>query len=88
MVRDLKAGDRLRTLGGLADGDGRSRTGKVVLVYNLDVAEDDELLRGPRRRPGARQQPPNLRQKPFDAVGAAGARRRPTDPAPRSMLGR
>jgi len=46
MARELKPGDRLRMLGGLATV--RSiESGKIQPVYNLDVAEDRDFMVGP-----------------------------------------
>ncbi len=85
MARDLKEGDRIRTLDGPSAVASIER-GKVVLVYNLDVAEDGDFFVG---RGGVLVHDntlPDLREKPFDAVGPLDAE----TPAarPRSMLGR
>ncbi len=44
MARDLKAGDPVRTLGGVVPVEA-VEADKVQLVYNLDVAEDADFLR-------------------------------------------
>jgi hypothetical protein len=45
MARELKPGDRLRLLGGLATVSS-VETGKIQPVYNLDVAEDRDFMVG------------------------------------------
>ena len=50
MARDLKAGDPIRTLGGVAKVEA-IEADKVQLVYNLDVADDADFFAGPRPRP-------------------------------------
>ena len=45
MARDLKAGDPVRTLGGVLPVES-VEAGKVELVYNLDVAEDADFFAG------------------------------------------
>ncbi len=84
MARDLKEGDRIRMLDGPSAVTSIER-GKVVLVYNLDVAEDGDFFVG---RGGVLVHDntlPDLREKPFDAAGPLDAE----TPAarPRSMLG-
>jgi hypothetical protein len=86
MARDLKKGDTVRTLDGPVPVTSIER-GEVVPVYNLDVADDGDFFVG---RGGALVHDntlPDLREKPFDAVGPLTAEA--TAPArPRSMLGR
>ena len=45
MARDLKAGDPVRTLGGVVPVDS-VEAGKVELVYNLDIADDADFFAG------------------------------------------
>ena len=45
MARDLKAGDRLRMLGGLATIDS-IEPGATQMVYNLNVAENRDFMVG------------------------------------------
>ncbi len=45
MARNLRAGDRLRTLGGVVPIESVA-AGRVELVYNLDVAEDADFFAG------------------------------------------
>jgi hypothetical protein len=85
MARDLKEGDRIRTLDGPAAVTSIER-GEVVMVYNLDVAEDGDFFVG---RGGVLVHDntlPDLREKPFDAAGPLDADT-PTA-RPSSMLGR
>ncbi len=85
MARDLKEGDLIRTLDGPAAVTSIER-GEVVLVYNLDVAEDGDFFVG---RGGVLVHDntlPDLREKPFDVAGPMVADA-PTA-RPRSMLGR
>jgi tetratricopeptide (TPR) repeat protein len=85
MARDLKEENLIRTLNGPAAVTSIEQ-GDVVLVYNLDVAEDSDFFVG---RGGALVHDntlPDLREKPFDAAGPAVAEA-PTA-RPRSMLGR
>jgi hypothetical protein len=85
MARDLKAGDSIRTLDGPLSVTSIER-GEVALVYNLDVAEDHDFFVG---RGGALVHDntlPDLREKPFDAVGPLTVESSPGKP--RSMLGR
>ena len=85
MARDLKQGDLIRTLDGPAAVSSIER-GKVVLVYNLDVAEDGDFFVGHAGVLVHDNTLPDLREKPFDALGALDAEAPPT--RPRSMLGR
>jgi hypothetical protein len=69
MARDLKEGDRIRTLDGPV-AVSRIEVGEVVPVYNLDVAEDGDFFVG---RGGVLVHDntlPDLRERPFDAVEA------------------
>ena len=45
MARDLKAGDPVRTLGGVVPVES-VEAGKVELVYNLDIADDADFFAG------------------------------------------
>jgi len=75
MARELKAGDTLRTLGGLAKVDAISDE-RVQPVFNLDVAEDADFFVG---RAGALVHDnslPDLRVTPFDAPAVADAGRK------------
>ena len=88
MARDLEQGDRIRTLDGPSAVTSIER-GEVMPVYNLDVAEDHDFFVG---RVGALVHDntlPDLREKPFDAIGplAVDPETPPTAPR-RSMLGR
>ena len=68
MARDLKEGDRIRTLDGPSAVTSIER-GKVVLVYNLDVAEDGDFFVGHGGVLVHDNTLPDLREKPFDAAG-------------------
>ncbi len=67
MARDLKEGDPVRTLGGVAKVT-RIEPGEVQPVFNLDVADDADFFAGEAAAPGPRQHP---------ARPQAGAVRRP-----------
>jgi hypothetical protein len=81
----LKRGDFIRTLDEPVALTSIER-GEVVPVYNLDVADHNDFFMG---RGGALVHDntlPDLREKPFDGVGALTSES-PTV-RPRSMLGR
>jgi tetratricopeptide (TPR) repeat protein len=85
MARDIKDGDLIRTLDGPSAVTSVERS-DVVLVYNLDVADDNDFFVG---RVGALVHDntlPDLREKPFDAVGPLTSKSEPA--RARSMLGR
>jgi Pretoxin HINT domain len=87
MARDLKKGDPIRTLDGPAAVTSIER-GEVVPVYNLDVADDGDFFVG---RGGALVHDntlPDLREKPFDAVGPLTAEPGAAPARGRTMLGR
>jgi hypothetical protein len=67
MARDLKAGDRIRTLDGPVTVT-RIETGRVVPVYNLDVAVDADFFVGQQGVLVHDNTLPDLRELPFDAV--------------------
>ncbi len=81
MARDLKEGDRIRTLDGPVAVT-RIERGEVVLVYNLDVAEDADFFVG---RGGVLVHDntlPDLRERPFDAVETLAGSAKNPKPAP------
>ncbi|MGP0070097.1 MAG: polymorphic toxin-type HINT domain-containing protein [Isosphaeraceae bacterium] len=81
MARDLKEGDRLRTLDGPVPVT-RIERGEVLPVYNLDVAEDADFFVG---RGGVLVHDntlPDLRERPFDAVEALAGPVKNPRPAP------
>ncbi len=81
MARDLKEGDRIRTLDGPVSVV-RIDRGEVVPVYNLDVAEDADFFVG---RGGVLVHDntlPDLRERPFDAVAAPVGPIKDPKPAP------
>jgi hypothetical protein len=69
MARDLKAGDRLRTLDGLVTVDS-IESGTVQPVFNLDVAEAADFFVGTRGALVHDNTLPDLRLVPFDATPA------------------
>ncbi|WP_422928141.1 polymorphic toxin-type HINT domain-containing protein [Singulisphaera sp. PoT] len=66
MARDLKQGDTLRTLEGLAQVDSIV-PGSVQPVFNLDVADDADFFVGKQGALVHDNTLPSLRLKPFDA---------------------
>ena len=73
MARDLKVGDPVRTLGGIAPVEA-VEADKIQLVYNLDVADDADFFAG---RLGALVHDntlPDPRLVPFDAPATAVAK--------------
>ncbi len=86
MVRELKAGDTLRTLGGLATIKS-VEADKTQLVYNLQVADGESYFVGKSGVLAHDNSTINPVPEPFDAVGALVAE--PSAAQPRSsMLGR
>ena len=67
MARDLKEGDRLRTLDGPVSVTQIDR-GEVVPVYNLDVADDGDFFVGHGGVLVHDNTLPDLREHPFDMV--------------------
>src|SRR5262249_21978436 len=67
MARDLKEGDPIRTLDGPVTVT-RIEPGRVVPVYNLDVAEDADFFVGQRGVLVHDNTLPDLGKPPFDAV--------------------
>jgi hypothetical protein len=78
MARDLKPGQMLRTLAGVAPVES-IREGAVRRVYNLDVAEDADFFVGTAGALVHDNSLPDLRLKPFDAPPTA-----PVTASPRS----
>jgi hypothetical protein len=69
MARDLREGDPIRTLEGVA-GVTRIEPGGMVPVYNLDVAEDADFFVGQRGVLVHDNTLPDLREPPFDAAAS------------------
>jgi len=67
MARDLKLGDPIRTLNGTVKVTA-IEDGKVVPVFNVDVADDADFFVGELGALAHDNTLPNLRQTPFDAV--------------------
>jgi len=67
MARDLKVGDPIRTLNGTVKVTA-IEDGKVVPVFNLDVADDADFFVGEQGTLAHDNTLPNLRETPFDAV--------------------
>ncbi len=65
MARDVKAGDPVRTLGGIRAVDS-VESGKVELVYNLDIAEDADFFAGTAAALVHDNSLPDPRLVPFD----------------------
>ena len=76
MARDLKVGDVLRTLGGVAAVE-LVDPGEVVPVYNLDVAEAASFFVGRLGSLVHDNTLPDLRATPFDAAAGLAAARGP-----------
>jgi tetratricopeptide (TPR) repeat protein len=70
MARDLKAGDRLRTIAGTTE-IAAIDDGEVVPVYNLDVADDADFFVGKLGALAHDNTVPNLREVPFDGATKA-----------------
>jgi hypothetical protein len=69
MARDLKAGDAIRTLSGTVKVT-EIGEGAIVPVFNLDVADEADFFVGHAGALAHDNTLPNLREQPFDAVGA------------------
>ena len=69
MARDLKVGDSIRTLNGTVKVNAIGE-GKVIPVYNLDVAEDADFFVGQTAALVHDNTLPDLRLTAFDAVRA------------------
>ncbi len=67
MARDLKVGDPIRTLNGTVRVTA-IEDGKVVRVFNLDVADDADFFVGEVGALAHDNTLPDLREAPFDAV--------------------
>ena len=67
MARDLKPGDPVRTLGGIAPVES-IEADKVQLVYNLDVADDADFFAGDLGALVHDNTLPDPRLAPFDAA--------------------
>ena len=66
MARDLKVGDSIRTLNGTVQVMAIEQ-GKVVPVFNLDVADDADFFVGDVGALAHDNTVPNRRETPFDA---------------------
>ncbi len=66
MARDLKVGDRVRTLGGVSQVSA-IEADKVQPVFNLDVANDADFFAGEIAALVHDNTLPDLKQRPFDA---------------------
>ena len=73
MARDLKAGDPVRTLGGVLPVES-VEAGKVELVYNLDVAEDADFFAGSVAALVHDNTLPDPRLAPFDKPAEVAAK--------------
>ncbi len=71
MAREIRAGDRLRLLEGVAEVEA-VEAGPVQLVYNLDVAEDADFFAGNAAALVHDNTLPDPRLAPFDAPKAPG----------------
>jgi tetratricopeptide (TPR) repeat protein len=67
MARDLKVGDPIRTLSGTVKVTAIEE-GKVVPVFNLDVADDADFFVGEVGALAHDNTVPDLRETPFDAI--------------------
>ncbi len=67
MARDLKTGDPIRTLSGTVNVTA-IEDGRVVPVFNLDVADDADFFVGDAGALAHDNTLPDFRQMPFDAV--------------------
>ena len=74
MARDLKAGDPVRTLGGVVPVDS-VEAGKVELVYNLDIADDADFFAGTSAALVHDNTLPDPRLIPFDLAPEVVAQR-------------
>ncbi|HEY2158711.1 MAG TPA: Hint domain-containing protein [Isosphaeraceae bacterium] len=73
MARDLKEGDPIRTLGGVAKVT-KIETGEVQPVFNLDVEGDADFFVGDAAALVHDNTLPDLKQVPFDAPPAVAAK--------------
>ena len=73
MARDLKVGDPIRTLGGVAKV-AAIEAGTVQPVFNLDVDGDADFFAGEAAALVHDNTLPDLRQAPFDAPPAVAAK--------------
>jgi Pretoxin HINT domain len=71
MARDLKVGDPIRTLNGTVQVKAIV-DGKVVPVFNLDVADDADFFVGEVGALAHDNTVPDLRETPFDAIAIRG----------------
>jgi hypothetical protein len=71
MARDLKVGDPIRTLNGTLKVTA-IEDGRVVPVFNLDVADDADFFVGDAGVLAHDNTLPNLRETPFDALMVPG----------------
>jgi tetratricopeptide (TPR) repeat protein len=76
MARELKVGDPLRTLNGTLKVTA-IEDGRVVPVFNLDVADDADFFVGDVGVLAHDNTLPNLRETPFDAVMVPGQSEKP-----------
>jgi hypothetical protein len=67
MARDLKAGDSIRTISGTVKVTA-IENGKVIPVFNLDVADDADFFVGEVGALAHDNTLPSLREMPFDAI--------------------
>ena len=74
MARDLKAGDPVRTLGGVVPVES-VEAGKVELVYNLDIADDADFFAGTSAALVHDNTLPDPRLIPFDLAPEVVAKR-------------
>ena len=70
IVRDLAVGDPIRTLNGTAKV-AKIEEGKVVPVFNLDIADDADFFVGRSAALVHDNSLPDLRQPPFDGLSFA-----------------
>jgi hypothetical protein len=70
MARDLTIGDPIRTLNGTVKV-AKIEEGRVVPVFNLDVSVDADFFVGQRAALVHDNSLPDLRQPPFDSLGAS-----------------
>ncbi len=88
MARDLKPGDLLRTLGGIAAVKS-VEADRIQPVYNLRVADGESYFVGDAAVLAHDNSTVQPVPEPFDAVGPLTAGSKSHGPArPRSMLGR
>ena len=73
MARELKEGDPIRTLGGVAKV-AKIEAGEVQPVFNLDVEGDADFFVGDAAALVHDNTLPDLKQVPFDAPPAVAAK--------------